>query len=49
LYDLHNDPEEIKNIFDAPEASALKASLVEKMLRRLIEFQDRSPLPAYRA
>jgi len=49
LYDLEKDPLELVNVFDSPEYSEIKHELVDKMLRRVIECQDRSPLPAYRA
>lgn len=48
-YDLDNDPHEIHNLFDEATARPHRESLNEIMLRRLIELQDRSPLPAYRA
>lgn len=49
LYDLQNDPMEIENVWADPAFSAVKAQLFEKLALRLIEIQDRSPLPAYRA
>ncbi len=49
LYDLHNDPEELHNLFDDPAAQPIRNQLSELMLKRLIELQDTSPLPAYRA
>lgn len=49
LYDLHSDPNEINNLFDDASAAQIKAELTEVMLRRMIELQDRAPLPAYRA
>lgn len=49
LYDLHDDPHEVRNIYDAPNARAIRQRLTEQMLERTIDLQDRSPLPAYRA
>ncbi len=49
LYDLHDDPLEMHNLFDNPDYSGVRHRLTETMLRRMIELQDRAPLPAYRA
>jgi len=49
LYGLESDPHEILNRYDDPEFAHIKADMTEKMLRRMIDLQDRSPLPAYRA
>ena len=49
LYDLENDPSEIENLYEAKDAACVRQSMTETMLRRLIELQDRAPLPAYRA
>ncbi|MBX2883362.1 MAG: sulfatase-like hydrolase/transferase [Granulosicoccus sp.] len=49
LYDLQDDPDEINNRFDDPALANMKSEIMESMLRRMIELQDRSPLPAYRA
>ena len=49
LYDLQADPAELNNLFGDASAASLKAELTEIMLHRMIELQDRAPLPAYRA
>ena len=49
LYDLESDPHEIHNCYNDPAFVKIKSDLTEKMLRRMIDLQDRSPLPAYRA
>ncbi len=49
LYDLREDPFEMQNIYNDPQANAARQQLTELMLERTIELQDRSPLPAYRA
>lgn len=49
LYDLIDDPMEISNLYDNPDYVEVRHELTEQMLRRVIELQDRAPLPAYRA
>ena len=49
LYDLHDDPLEMQNLFDNRKHSETRHRLTEIMLRRMIALQDRAPLPAYRA
>lgn len=49
LYDLHDDPHELDNRFEDPGFAPKRHDLMETMLRRMIELQDRAPLPAYRA
>ncbi|MEO0976865.1 MAG: sulfatase-like hydrolase/transferase, partial [Pseudomonadota bacterium] len=49
LYDLETDPDELANLFDEASAAEVRRSVTETMLRRMIELQDRAPLPAYRA
>ncbi|MEM7720442.1 MAG: sulfatase-like hydrolase/transferase [Pseudomonadota bacterium] len=49
MYDLQSDPHEMTNLFDAPQAQTERAALTDIMLRRMIDLQDRAPLPAYRA
>lgn len=49
LYDLASDPDETRNLYDLPDGQAARQALSEIMLRQIIRFQDRSPLPAYRA
>jgi arylsulfatase A-like enzyme len=49
LYDLHNDPLEHHNLWNEPEAQAVQGALSERLLRSLIDHQDRSPLPDYLA
>ncbi len=49
LYDLVNDPNETQNLYAHSDNETIRHALTETMLRRLIELQDRAPLPAYRA
>ena len=49
LYDLEHDPAELNNCYSDPAYAEVRRELTELMLRRTIELQDRSPLPAYRA
>lgn len=49
LYDLSEDPLEVENLFDDPGTQEVRHILTDTMLRRMIELQDRAPLPAYRA
>ena len=43
LYDLRNDPGEIRNLWADPAHAADKARLCERMLWKMIDLQDRSP------
>jgi arylsulfatase A-like enzyme len=49
LYDRHNDPHEMDNLFDDPAHRGLRAELMEKLAYRQMELADRSPLPIGRA
>ena len=49
FYNLQSDPTEVNNLFEDASAVPIRATLTETMLRRMIELQDRAPLPAYRA
>ncbi len=47
LYDLAADPGESVNLFDDPGAKDIRASLMETMLRRMMQLQTTSPLPPF--
>jgi arylsulfatase A-like enzyme len=49
LYDRHNDPHEMENLFDSAAHRAMRAALMERLAYRLMELADRSPLPTGRA
>ena len=44
LYDLRTDPDEMTNLWDSQSHREIRAELTEKLLRRMIEFQENSPL-----
>lgn len=45
LYDLRNDPEEARNLWFLPDYRAIRADLVEILAFKMIDAQERSPLP----
>ncbi len=45
LYDLRDDPLELANLWEAPHAQDIKASLVHRLARALIEHAETSPNP----
>ena len=49
FYHLTDDPLEHRNLWNVPAAQATRAALNEQLLRTIIDQQDRSPLPEYRA
>ena len=49
LYDRHNDPHEMDNLFDDAAHRALRGELMERLAYREMELADRSPLPTGRA
>jgi arylsulfatase A-like enzyme len=49
LYDLHNDPHEMDNLFEDAAHRGVRAELMEKLAYREMELADRSPLPTGRA
>ncbi len=49
LYDLHNDPHEMDNLFDDAGHRGIRAELMEALAYRQMELGDRSPLPTGRA
>ena len=49
LYDRHNDPHEMDNLFDDPAHRAVRGELMERLAYRQMELADRSPLPTGRA
>lgn len=49
LYDLSEDPHELTNVYSNDSHKEIRSQLTTTMLKRMIELQDRAPLPAYRA
>ena len=49
LYDLKNDPGELYNLWDAPEAAEAKAQMMEALLRAEIAHVDNAPHPTAQA
>lgn len=49
LIDLENDPQEARNLWHAPEATAIRAELTERLLREIIALSETSPLPEFAA
>jgi arylsulfatase A-like enzyme len=45
LYDLESDPHELDNRWADPACSTKRAELTERMLLKMIDLQDRAPLP----
>lgn len=45
LYDLENDPHEMRNLWNDPEHQGVKGELLGAMVMQMIENQETSPLP----
>jgi len=45
LYDLAEDPFELNNLWERPEAAGLRAALTERLLRAMLENADTLPKP----
>jgi arylsulfatase A-like enzyme len=44
LYDLSNDPAEIRNLWDDPRAAHKRHEMTEQLARKMMELSDTSPL-----
>lgn len=49
LYNINEDPLELRNVWSDPAAAAMRAEMTEKMLRRMIAHSETSPLPHFAA
>ena len=47
LYDLENDPDELHNLWDAPEQGESKAALMERLARKMMALSEESPLATH--
>jgi len=45
LYDLENDPEESRNLWDEAEAAGLRSELLHRLAKAMIQYADPSPNP----
>jgi hypothetical protein len=49
LYNLHDDPDELVNLWDEPAHLATRAELLARLVRESIRYVDLSPAPLRRA
>ena len=49
MYNLRNDPHEMRNLWNNPDYIAVQADLMERMAREMIYYTDLSPAPHRRA
>lgn len=49
LYDLQQDPNELRNLWDDGNFSRVRSDLTIRLLHRLIEVDDRSPMPLHQS
>lgn len=49
LYDLENDPDEMRNCWDNSDFFDVKRTLMEAMVRKMMDYDDRSPFPTSRS
>jgi hypothetical protein len=47
IYDLIEDPCEFDNLWDDPRTQAVKADLLEKLVRKQMQMSDSSPLATH--
>lgn len=45
LYDLRNDPHEIRNLWSDPASQGKRAELTEMLFRRAVDLQEQAPFP----
>lgn len=49
LYDLVNEPNEMRNCWDNGDCFDVKRTLMEAMVRKMMDYDDRSPFPTSRS
>ena len=49
LYDLQEDPQETRNLWDDPACSGIRRELAERLVRRMMAETESSPFPKRRA
>ncbi|MCR9237616.1 MAG: sulfatase-like hydrolase/transferase [Alphaproteobacteria bacterium] len=49
FYNLNEDPHELNNLWNLPQAAARRADMTEQMLREMLCHTETSPLPIYSA
>ena len=49
LFNLKEDPNEVRNLWDDQEHAGVRASLVERLLREMLANSETSPLPQFAA
>lgn len=49
LYDLKDDPDELRNLWDETEFVGVRTDLIGRLMHRLIEIDDRSPMPLHQS
>lgn len=49
LFDLESDPDENVNLWDDPRHASIRTEMTEALMRKMVEMQDRAPMPSYRA
>ena len=45
LYDLHNDPQELRNLWDEPASQKLRHALTDALVQAMLRAADDSPWP----
>ena len=45
LYDLENDPEENRNLWDEPGSATVRTEILHRLARAMIHYTDPSPNP----
>ena len=49
LFDLTDDPDEMRNVFDDPGARSFRGDMSERLARSLMDHDDRGSVPSFLA